>query len=38
VAGLALLIYPYFTDSVITLVVVGVAIGVGLFVAIRAGW
>ena len=38
VAGLALLIYPYFTNSVISLVVVGVAIGVGLFVAIRAGW
>lgn len=38
VAGLALLVYPYFTDSVISLVAVGIAIGVGLFVAIRAGW
>jgi hypothetical protein len=37
-AGLALLIYPYFTDSVISLVGVGVAIGAGLFVAIRLGW
>jgi len=37
-AGLALLIYPYFTDSVITLVGVGVVIGAGLFVAIRLGW
>jgi hypothetical protein len=37
-AGLALLIYPYFTDSVFSLVGVGVAIGAGLFVAIRLGW
>ena len=37
-AGLALLIYPYFTDSVLALVVVGLAIGVGLFAAIRLGW
>ena len=37
-AGLALLIYPYFTDSVTALIVVGVAIGVGLFAAIRLGW
>ena len=37
-AGLALLIYPYFTDSVISLIGVGVAIGAGLFVAIRLGW
>ena len=38
VAGLALLIYPYFTDSVISLIGVGVAIGAGLLVAIRLGW
>jgi hypothetical protein len=38
VAGLALLIYPYFTDSLISLVAFVVAIVVGLFVAIRAGW
>ena len=37
-AGLALLIYPYFTDSVISLIGVGVAIVAGLFVAIRLGW
>jgi hypothetical protein len=37
-AGLALLIYPYFTDSVISLIGVGVAIGAGLLVAIRLGW
>ena len=37
-AGLALLIYPYFTDSVTALLIVGLAIGVGLFAAIRLGW
>jgi hypothetical protein len=37
-AGLALLIYPYFTDSVTALFIVGLAIGVGLFAAIRLGW
>jgi hypothetical protein len=37
-AGLALLIYPYFTDSVMALLIVGLAIGVGLFAAIRLGW
>ena len=37
-AGLAFLIYPYFTDSVTALLIVGLAIGVGLFAAIRLGW
>jgi hypothetical protein len=37
-AGLALLIYPYFTDSVLGLVGVGLAIGASLFVAVRLGW
>ena len=37
-AGLALLIYPYFTDSVTALLIVGLAIGVGLVAAIRLGW
>lgn len=37
-AGLALLIYPYFTDSVTALIIVGLAIGAGLFAAIRLGW
>jgi hypothetical protein len=37
-AGLALLIYPYFTDSVFGLVGVGLAIGASLFVAVRLGW
>jgi hypothetical protein len=37
-AGLALLIYPYFTESLLGLVGVGLAIGVSLFVALRLGW
>jgi hypothetical protein len=37
-AGLALLIYPYFTDSVLGLVGVGLAIGASLSVAVRLGW
>jgi hypothetical protein len=37
-AGLALLIYPYFTESLLGLVGVCLAIGVSLFVALRLGW
>ncbi len=37
-AGLALLVYPYFFDTVPWLVGVGVAIGVALWWAIRLGW
>ena len=36
--GLALMVYPYFTDSVAALVGVGVAITAGLWLAIRMGW
>jgi hypothetical protein len=38
VAGLALMVYPYFTESVGALVGVGIALCVALWVAIRAGW
>jgi hypothetical protein len=38
VAGLVLLVYPYFTDSVAALAGVGVAIVAALWVAIRLGW
>jgi hypothetical protein len=38
VAGLALLVYPYFATSVATLVGIGVAICVGLWCAVRLGW
>ena len=37
-AGLALLIYPYFTDSVLGLVGVGLAIAASLIAAVRLGW
>ena len=38
VAGLALMVYPYFATSVIALVIVGTLIGVGLWFAVRLGW
>jgi hypothetical protein len=37
-AGLALLIYPYFTGTITTLLVVGVAICTCLWLAVRQGW
>jgi len=37
-AGLLLMVYPYFTTSLTALVVVGAAIGVGLWYAVRLGW
>ncbi len=38
VAGLALMIYPYFTNTVTALVGVGTLIGVALWFAVRSGW
>jgi hypothetical protein len=38
VAGLAYIVYPYFTESLAALVGVGVAIGVLFWLALRAGW
>ena len=38
VGGLLLIVYPYFTTTVPTLVGVGVAIGVACWWAIRSGW
>ncbi|HEV3141491.1 MAG TPA: hypothetical protein VGY57_13285 [Vicinamibacterales bacterium] len=38
VAGLAFVVYPYFTESLIALIVVGIAIGVAFWLALRAGW
>jgi uncharacterized membrane protein len=38
VAGLALMVYPYFTSSILALVAVGSAIGAALWVAVRGGW
>ena len=38
IAGLALLVYPYFVESIAALAVIGVAIGAALWLAIRMGW
>ena len=38
VAGLALMVYPYFTTSLSTLVGVGALIGASLWYALRIGW
>jgi hypothetical protein len=37
-AGALFVIYPYFTISVAGLVSVGAAIGLGLYLALQAGW
>jgi hypothetical protein len=36
--GLAFMIYPYFTPSILMMLLVGVALGTGLWVAVRGGW
>ena len=38
VAGLALMVYPYFATSITSLVAIGVLIGFGCWYANRAGW
>jgi hypothetical protein len=38
VVGLALMVYPYFATSVASLVAVGAALTVGLWLAIKRGW
>ena len=38
VAGMAFIVYPYFTESVLSMVGVGVAIGAAFWLALRAGW
>ena len=37
-AGIAFTVYPYFTPSILMMVIVGVALGTGLWVAVRGGW
>ena len=37
-AGLLLMVYPYFTASLVSLVVTGMAIGFFLWYAVRLGW
>jgi len=36
--GLALMVYPYFTSGIISLVVTGVVIGLAFCYALRLGW
>jgi hypothetical protein len=38
VAGLAFMVYPFFTTSIASLTIAGGAIGVALWLAVRAGW
>ena len=38
VAGLAFIVYPYFFETVLGLVGVGVLIGAAFWLAVRAGW
>jgi hypothetical protein len=38
ISGLLLMVYPFFADTVTTLVVWGVVIGAGLWWALRLGW
>jgi hypothetical protein len=37
-AGIAYMVYPYFTPSLTAMLLVGVGLGVGLWLAVRAGW
>ena len=37
-AGVAFAVYPYFATSTTSLIVVGAAIGVALWLALRLGW
>ena len=38
VSGIAFTVYPFFSPSVIALVGVGVLLGAGTWLAVRAGW
>ena len=38
VAGLAFMVYPYFTPGVVALAGVGVLLGAMLWMAVRLGW
>jgi hypothetical protein len=37
-AGIAYMVYPYFTPTITWMLVVGIGLGVGLWLAVRAGW
>ena len=38
IAGILFTVYPYFTPGIGAMTGIGVAIGAGLWLAIRAGW
>jgi hypothetical protein len=38
IAGLLCMVYPYFTSTFTSTLIVGVVIGVGTWLAIRMGW
>jgi hypothetical protein len=38
IAGIVFAIYPYFTPSSLVMMVIGIALGVALWLAVRAGW
>lgn len=38
VAGIAFMVYPYFTPTLVSLILVGLALGTGLWIAVRSGW
>ena len=38
VAGIAMMVYPYFTTTVLSMVGVGAAIGGGLYLMVQNGW
>jgi len=38
VAGILLMIYPYFADTVLAMIGVGIAIGAGTYALIANGW
>lgn len=37
-AGILLMIYPYFVDTVLAMIGVGIAIGAGVYALIANGW
>jgi hypothetical protein len=37
-SGIAFTIYPYFTESILALLLVGVVLGVATWVGVRGGW
>lgn len=37
-AGLAFMVYPYFTPTIVSMTIVGALIGAALWIALRGGW